>query len=96
MYAHMADRAQDLHPMKIHFVQWNQFKLPPLYQSAFIILFEKNDNTGVVIGCGIYDTARLAPPMYATNRNIFNQLFGIEFPCLNEMGKTPMSAIRTI
>ena len=41
MYVHMSDRAQDLHPMKIHFVQWNQFKLPPLYQSASIILFEK-------------------------------------------------------
>ena len=59
-------------------------------------IIRKNDSTGVVISCGIYDTAGLAPPMSDTNRNIFNQLFGNEFPCLNEMGKAPMSAIRAI
>ena len=74
----------------------NPVHTPNLLSKCSYNIVRKDDPTGVVIGCGIYDTAGLAPPMSAPNRNIFGQLFGLEFECQLEVTQPPMSAIRAI
>ena len=46
-------------------------------------LLPRTDLAGSTVGAGVYDVSCLMPPVTAPSDNIFDNLFGIEYDCMN-------------